>query len=301
MMPAIRRILCPLDFSPFSRHALAQGVALAREFGAEISALHVFALSPVVQTVPAGGYMGIDPLSLSASRRAALTAELREFTYEVDAGGVVMHAGVDEGDPVDVIVKAAADWPADLIVMGTHGRTGLGRLLLGSVTERVLRRATCPVLTVPRQVESPACALTLGRLLVAVDFSPASLHALEYAAKLAAPEGPGICVLNVVELFGATRELATLDTPDFRVELVRAARTQLAAAVPPAMRANYPVAEIVATGRACDEIVRVAAEEECDAIVLGIRGRSRTDLLLLGSTTQHVVRQAQCPVLTVRA
>ena len=301
MMPAIRRILCPLDFSAFSRHALEQGVALAREFGAEISALHVFALSPVVQTVPAGAYLGIDPLSLSASQRAALTAELREFTYEVDARGVVLHTGVEDGDPVDVIVKRATDWPADLIVMGTHGRTGLGRLLLGSVTERVLRRAACPALTVPRRVETPARALTFGRLLCAVDFSPASLRALDYAAGLAASDGRGLCVLNVVELFGATRDLAMLDTPDFRVELVRSARAQLAAAVPPAMRAKCPVAEIVATGRACDEIVRVAAEEECDAIVLGISGRSRTDLLLLGSTTQHVVRQALCPVLTVRA
>jgi nucleotide-binding universal stress UspA family protein len=300
-MPAIRRILCPLDFSLFSRHALGQGIALAREFGAEIAAFHVFSLAPVVEVLPASAAMVIDPLTLSASRRAALAAELREFTYEVDAGGVVIQVGVEEGDPVDAIVTRAADWPADLIVMGTHGRTGFGRLLLGSVAERVLRRATCPVLTVPRQVESPARALTFGRLLCAVDFSAASLHALEYAAELAAPDGPGLCVLNVVELFGATRDLATLDTPDFRVELVRTARAQLAATVPPAVRGKCPLAEIVATGRPCEEIVRAAAEEECDAIVLGIRGRSRTDLLLLGSTTQHVVRQAQCPVLTVRA
>jgi nucleotide-binding universal stress UspA family protein len=298
-MPAIRRILCPLDFSLFSRHALEQSVALARECGAEISAVHVFALAPIVETVPPGARMGIDPLCLSASRRAALVAELREFTYEVDAGGVVMHVDIDEGDPVDVILTRAADWKADLIVMGTHGRTGFGRLLLGSVTERVLRRAARPVLIVPRRVESARRALTLGRLLCAVDFSQASIHALQYAAQLAAPDGPGLCVLNVVELFGATPELAALDTPDFRVDLVRRARAQLEAAVPPAIRTMCPVVEVVATGRPCEEIVRVAAEEECDAIVLGIRDRSRTDLLLFGSTAQHVVRQAQCPVLTV--
>ena len=75
---------------------------------------------------------------------------MREFTYEVEAGGVVIHAEVAEGDPVDTIIRRAETWPADLIVMGTHGRTGLERLLLGSVAEKVLRRAPCPVLTMPR-------------------------------------------------------------------------------------------------------------------------------------------------------
>lgn len=300
-MPAIRRILCPLDFSLYSRHALEQAIALAREFGAEISALHVFAPAPIVEAVPAGARVGSDPLPLSAARRAALTAELSEFTYEVDAGGVVMHVGVDEGDPVDVIVKTATDWPADLIVMGTHGRTGLGRLLLGSVAERVLRRTTCPVLTVPRRAESPTRALPLDHLLCAVDFSPASIHALEYAAGLAAPNGPGLCALNVVELFGATRDLATLDTNDFRLELVRMARSRLHSAVPAAVRAKCPVAEVVATGRPDEEIIRIAAEQECDAIVMGIRRRTSADLMLFGSTAQHVVRQAKCPVLTIRA
>ena len=140
-MPAIRRILCPLDFSRFSRHALEQAVALAREFGAEITALHVFALQPVFEVVPGGARAAIEAVSLSAPRRTALIAELREFTYEVEAGGVVIHVAVDEGDPVDTIVKRADAWSADLIVMGTHGRTGFERLLLGSVAERELRHA----------------------------------------------------------------------------------------------------------------------------------------------------------------
>ncbi len=147
-MPAIRRILCPLDFSRFSRHALEQAIALAREFGAEISALHVFAHAPMGEAVPGGARSVLDPLTLSASRRTALTAELREFTYEVEAGGVVMRVTVDEGDPVATIVNRAAAWPADLIVMGTHGRTGFERLLLGSVTKQVTQYAERTVLVV---------------------------------------------------------------------------------------------------------------------------------------------------------
>lgn len=303
-MIAIRRILCPLDFSRFSRHALEQAVALAREFGADIAALHVFAVAHVADLVPAGGAAAVEPVRLSASRRAALAAEVRGFTHEVEAGGVVVQAVLAEGDPVATIVRQAAAWPADLIVMGTHGRSGFEGLLLGSVAEKVLRQAPCPVLTVPRRVVSPTHALTFGRILCAVDCSPASLRALEYAASLSAAEGPGVSVLHVVELFaegGGMRDEFVLDTPDFRAALKRAARERLKAAIPDAVRARCPITETVAMGNAYKEILRVAAEEHCDLIVLGVQGRTAADLLLFGSTTQHVVRQAACPVLTIRA
>jgi nucleotide-binding universal stress UspA family protein len=157
------------------------------------------------------------------------------------------------------------------------------------------------VLTVPRRADAPARSLALGRLLCAVDFSPASIHALEYAAALGAPGGRGICALHVVEPFGATGPFGAAEAPDLRVELMTEARARLAAAVPPALHEAAPITPVVASGRAADEIVRAAAEEECDAIVLGIRGRSRSSVFLFGSTAQHVVRQAHCPVLTVRA
>jgi len=302
-MPAIRRILCPLDFSRFSRHALEQAVSLAREFGAEISALHVVAAAPVLEVMP-GRARGSGAVRLSAASRATLTAELREFTYEVEAGGVVVHVAVDDGDPVDTIVREADAWPADLIVMGTHGRTGVGRLLLGSVAERVLRRAPCPVVTVPRDVQSPAWSLTFGRLLCPIDFSAASAHALEYAASLAAPEGPGLCVLHVVDLFaegGAAPDPAAFDSPDFAADVLRIAAGQISQAVQTTIRARCPVTEVAALGQASAEILRAAAEQECDAIVLGVRRRTTADLLLYGSTTQEVVRHASVPVLTLRA
>jgi nucleotide-binding universal stress UspA family protein len=300
-MPAIRRILCPLDFSRFSRHALDQAVALARECAAEITAFHVFAPAPLTAVVPVGTPVVIDALRLSPSRRATLLSEVREFTEEVDCGGTVVHLDVVEGDPVETILDRADAWPADLIIMGTHGRTGIERLVVGSVAERVIRRASCPVLTVPRRVVSPTRALTLGRLLCPVDFSPASLHALEYAAAFAAPQGPGLCALNVVELFAGTKDTFALDTPDYRADVVRSARAQLDRFIPAAVRARCPVAELVALGTAGDEIVRVAAEQECDAIVLGVPARGAAALLLFGSTTQAVVRHAACPVLTVRS
>ena len=303
MIP-IRRILCPLDFSRFSRHALEQAVALARESGAVVSALHVFSVAPVADLVVAGAPTAIEPLRGTAPNRAALLSELREFTGDVDTAGVTLRTAIDGGDPVARIFDHAVDEAADLIVMGTHGRTGFERLLLGSVAEKVLRKAPCPVLTVPPRAISPKQGLTFANILCAVDFSAASLRALEYAASIAAPGGPGITVLNVVELFAegaGLREEVALDTPSFRAGLSRSALERLHDTIPPAVRARCPVTEVVTMGKAWKEILRVAAEEGADVIVLGVQGRNTADLFLFGSTTQHVVRQAACPVLTIRA
>jgi universal stress protein A len=146
--------------------------------------------------------------------------------------------------------------------------------------------------------------LTFSRILCAVDFSAASRRALEYAASLAAAAGPGVHALNVVELLSgtsATRDAAVLDTPDFRAWLLRTARERLHAAIPDRLREMCPIEESVAIGTAWKEILRIAHEEQADLIALGVRGRSAADLLLFGSTAQHVVRQAECPVLTIRA
>ena len=303
-MTAFRRILCPLDFSRFSLHALDQAIAVARESGAEVCVLHVFAVAPAPEPVMIGSPVPLEPMRLAAAPRAELLAQVNDVTDAVDAEGVTMRTVLYEGDPVTRILDYAADWDADLIVMGTHGRSGFERLLLGSVAEKVLRKAPCPVLTVPARVVSPMQNLTFARILCAVDFSPASLRAVDYAASLAAPGGPGVTVLNVVELFAeslAGRDEFILDTPQFRADVKRCAEAHLQEAIPPEARQRCAMTDLVTAGKAWKEILRVAAEGEVDLIVLGVEGRSTADLLLFGSTTQHVVRQATCPVLTVRA
>jgi nucleotide-binding universal stress UspA family protein len=303
-MITIRRILCPVDFSRFSHHALEQAVAFAREFCGEVMALHAAAVAPVTAFVPIGAPLVPEPARLPHDERQAIVRQLQDFAGDVDAEGVLLQVSLKEKEPVAAIVDTALAWPADLIVMGTHGRAGFERLLLGSVAERVLRKAPCPVLTVPRRAFGPKQSLTFGRILCAVDFSPASLRALEYAASLAAIGGPDLHVLNVVELFaegGGLRDELVLDNPDFRAELIRHAQLRLHDAISDQMRALCPIAESVTMGKAYREILRVAADEKADVIVLGVQGRTAADLFLFGSTTQHVVRQAGCPVLTIRA
>jgi nucleotide-binding universal stress UspA family protein len=303
-MITIRRILCPVDFSRFSHHAYEQAVELAREFGAEITVLHASAVAPVTSLAPIGAPIPLEPARLTREERQSMTTVLRDFTYDADAGGLSIATQLREQDPVQAIIDAALTLPADLIVMGTHGRSGFERLLLGSVTEKVLRKAPCPVLTVPNRMTSAKQELTFSRILCAIDFSPASLRALEYAASLAAVEGPGVHALNVVELFaegGGMRDELVLDTPDFRAELIRHAQQRLHAVISEQVRALCPISESVTMGKAYREILRVASDEKADLIVLGVQGRTAADLLLFGSTTQHVVRQAECPVLTIRA
>jgi nucleotide-binding universal stress UspA family protein len=234
--------------------------------------------------------------------RETLRAEVRRFIDSIDTGGSLLQLEVAEGDPVDAILHAAGTQKADLIVMGTHGRSGVDRLMLGSVAESVLRRAPCPVLTVPRRAE-PAASLAFARILCAVDFSPASLHALQYAAELAPAIGAELCAFHVVELVtgnGDGLRTDLVEPADYRDAFKQAALERLQTTVPAARGDDRNVRHLVAMGRPHREIVRVAEQEHYDLIVMGVEARTTADLLLFGSTTQHVLRSASRPVLTVR-
>ena len=147
-MPVISRVLVPIDFSPSARAALEYATFLAGEFAADLEVLHVW---------EPPGYVGPDTLALLPvaagqpgwdQTRAEVTREVDQFLAKASAKPKALSVRVEAGEPSDTILNLAKDWGADLIVMGTHGRTGLSRLLIGSVAEAVLRRSTCPVLTI---------------------------------------------------------------------------------------------------------------------------------------------------------
>jgi nucleotide-binding universal stress UspA family protein len=147
----IERILCPVDFSEDSKAALESAAVLAQEYGATLFALHV---DPVVLSG-----MGEAPAGPDIRARQALYGRLGQVAQAVRRPGLRVELLLEEGGPVGVILVRARELPADLIVMGTHGRGGMERLLLGSVTTKVLRRAPCPVLCIRRGAE-----LTRGEL-----------------------------------------------------------------------------------------------------------------------------------------
>lgn len=300
-MIEIQRILCPVDFSDYSRLALDHAVAIARWYTSTITVLHV-----VATTVP-----GFEPVPLSDADRGRVLADLQRLIADESAPGVPMEAMIREGRPEPEILSQAASMGADLLILGTHGRSGFERLMLGSVTERLLRKADCPVLTIPRRLPEavPATPILFKEILCPVDFSDSSLHALAYAMSLAQEADARLTVLHVIShafeeayggpaLLGATDMGLTLS--DFRRQREEEVRRRLDDLVPATVAASCTVETILTHGKPWREIVRVAGERRSDLIVMGVQGRGPADLVLFGSTTQHVVRQAVCPVLTLR-
>lgn len=306
-MIEIRQILCPIDFSDFSRRACDHALAIATWYGSTITLFHVRAAVPVTTYAP--GAAALPPAFLAPQDRDELLAAMKRFADTEGGSTVPVEFEVAEGHVAGEIVARAHALPADLVVIGTHGRSGFERLVLGSVAERVLRKAECPVLSVPRDVGDvvPAPPVLFKRILCAVDFSDSSMHALNYAMSLAQEADAQLTVLHVIDVppsVSLSLHETMLDVPHTLNEYIASAeedrRARLKEAIPDTVGAYCTVDTRLATGKPYREILRVASEVQSELIVMGIHGRGAADLLFFGSTAQHVVRQASCPVLTLR-
>jgi nucleotide-binding universal stress UspA family protein len=304
-MVTIKRILCPVDFSDFSRNAFDHAVAIAHRYHATVTALHMVPISSAASLLPASDMVpsrAIPPMKVD---REGLTRDLEGFLDVGDSSGVLVRYEVSEAPDVPVEILERADrLPADLIVLGTHGRTGVRRFLFGSVAETLLRSARQPVLTVPPKAPQ---AVPLGapflRILCALDFSECSLGALRYAASLAEHPDVRLTVLHVVEITPPAYNPAMgppIDLAGFQIAFERAGREQLQHAVPDAVRQACRIEEMTTTGKPYREILRIAGERAADLIVLGSQGHGPIDRFMFGSTAEPVVRRASCPVLTIR-
>ena len=300
----VKRILCPTDFSPASIHAFGYALALGQWFHAHVAVVYVHALRfPVAAFVPFAGPEALEPLSPTDVERDQLADNLRVFVEAEapDRRDVTWH--LDEStDVADAIVTRARALDVQLIVIGTHGGAGLRRQYLGSITERVLRSASCAVLAVPPQTTGvlPTGA-HLDRVVCAVDFSNASVNALDCAVALASRVGARLTVAHIVELPPDVPDLPQVDLSGYRHARFEHARGCMQRALSGRRTVNLRIDELLLAGRAGPELVRLAVEQQADAMVMGLHGRHALDLLVFGSVTHHVVRHAACPVLTVRA
>ena len=305
----LRRILVPLDLSGLSRQALTCAVPLARSYKAKISLVHVVQPPIVVKAFPDG--VSHIPIS-SNDLMNSIRVELDDLAKQLLPGDLLDRTIVRAGNAAYEVVLAANRLNTDLIVLSTNGRSGLKRAVLGSTAERIVRHAKCPVLTVRRRPSRQAVQasfhkgsayarrLPWRRILVPLDFSLTSLRALPVAVQLAKQCGARLLLLNVVEPspYPTGMEGVTLIVPDS--ELAQYAGTELPRIARRFVPKSVRVTPLIDHGRAANAIVDTAEEQGVDLIVLSTHGHTGLDRLLLGSTAEHVVRHAKCPVLVVR-
>ena len=303
-MLTLQRILCPIDFSESSRLALTYARALSSWYEAPLTVLHVCADLPVFEMASPFGHSASSAVVVEEAQLAERRAAVRAFVWStIGAEGVdiSVREGIDA--KTEIVNEAGADG-ASLIVMGTHGRTGIDHMLLGSTTEKVLHKAPCPILVVPPHA-APAetgTPMIFKRILCAIDFSTSSLLALNRALELAQEADARLTLLHAIEFPPALREIVF--STDADVDRVHAAAEaeylrRLRALVPARARIYCTVATRVNEGKPAREIERVAAEEQADLIVMGVHGRGAVDLMVFGSNTNAVIRTAACPVLVV--
>lgn len=288
----IKKILVPTDFSEYAERAVAHAVALAKPFGASLHLLHVVQLP----MLPANPEAPPIPITFWQEMRTHARARLVPVQKQIESQGVRCEIEVVEDIPGFAIAAAAERAHADLIVMGSRGLTGLKHVLLGSVAERTVRAAHCPVLTVKSGGE-----LHMRTIVVPMDFSPAAQQALEFAKSLAKTAGPTHLVLVHAYYVPVELEQYLVSHGDpFFERLSKGVTKDLEAILTGLSDAGISAEYVARPGVPEAVILEVVKEKKADLVAMGTHGRRGLKHLLLGSVAEHVVRTAEVPVLTVR-
>ena len=308
-MKAVHKILVPIDFSEHSQRALEEAIALAKKFGAELHLLHCLELFTPIAFAPynATDYRAFD--SLRQDFYQAAQAQLSNWSRRAAAAGVSVREHLAEKRASEAAIELARKIGADLIVMGTQGFSGLKHLLLGSVAERTVRLAPCPVLTVGSAVRtSPAAAMEkiaakeIRRILVPVDFSGHAQHALDEAISLALAFGAEVDLLHSYQIHPLVLEPYGVVPPEtFERDLRVAARQRLCEWRDKLSAAGCKGQDHLTLQFASEAIAETAERSGADLIVMGTRGLTGFKHALLGSVAERTIRTAPCPVWTVKS
>ncbi len=279
-----KSILCPTDFSEPATLALRYAKQFSICFDAKLIVLYAesFTAPPYFTS----GQMNELTKEIDISRQAArdyLAAYVRNHLGDSPQVETMLL----ERSAVEAVVETATKLRADMIVMGTHGRSGVNRLMLGSVTEKILHETDRPVLTV-REKSSGAefSKVSIQQVLCPVNYTEIALKALEHAVEISKCFKAELLVLHVIES----------ESTDIKDE---DEHYRLCAWIPEGVRARCSLKEIVRRGDAAEQIIEVASSARCDMIVLGAQHKRFHDTTVLGTTTIRVTRHAPCPVLTV--
>jgi len=281
---ALKNILFATDFEAPARRALPFAVALSDRYSAKLYVAHV---------IPQEAYLYARPESLPQilkETQSYATYALKQLAITLTRHGGRCETLLGEGDVSPVLMGFIQQYSVDLAVVGTSSRGGVGKLLLGSVAEEIIREAPCPVLTVGPHVTADASP-EIQNILCAIDFSLESLRAAKFALSLAGRHRAHLNLLHVIETI--------LDSsPESSIRLIE---KRLREIIPPETELPFEAEVIVETGRADERILNVASDLLADIIVMGVRGAGAfaQTASRFGSIAHKVVSLAKSPVLTV--
>jgi nucleotide-binding universal stress UspA family protein len=283
-----QNLLVPYDDSEFSRAALLEAAHWARRHQGKLTILHAvffdteeFGIAPELREKRWG------------KGRAFTSAAKDRLTSDLGIDAEILYR---EGDPPEEVLAAAEGTGADLIVMGTHGRRGLSRLLMGSVTSHVIVRSAVDVLAVKKPCSS--CRGAYSSLLVPFDASVQSRRSLERACALAKQDSATVTITYVIPRY--EEMLDFMRTPMIEKSLRGEAMRILGKGQALADTLGCEVKTLIAEGHGGDEIARAVVKDGHDLVVMGTSGWRGVDKALLGSTAERVIRDAPCPVLVVK-
>lgn len=277
----IQRILVPTDLSDFSKSAAAWAAMFHRHLGSRITLL--YADEPYV---PFDVFEGPAAYVLQTQPefRMRLSDELKKFSAECFPDGEsFVETVIVDGAPAQAIIDTANKIDADVILMGTHGRRGWRRVLLGSVTEHVVRVTDRPLLSVPASANPSGPKIE--KILCPVNFTEIGRQALDEAVALAASFAADLLVVHVADL---------TDEPAFTH-----LEEDFTAWVEPGVRQRCKYSQIIARGDAAEQVLEIANQAGADLIVIGAQHKRFSDTTIIGTTTERVVRFAKQPVWTV--
>ena len=296
-----RNILLPTDFSPCANAALHQAVTIAERFQGTVTMLHVVAIHEsdpsTVKALIAASSLSYDKIITTAEEMLHTKDGMIETPVLIER---VLLRGIS---PTSEILSYAAEHHPDLIVMGTHGRTGIRRLIMGSVAEKIIRLSESPVMTVRCGSDGkPQGYPNYRSILLPVDFSKASTNALWTASEIARKYGSILTLLHVTEApeFTGYLESDDLDNEELSNIRIEEAENNLADLLSEAPLDGIEVYTRVIFGRPGRKIVEFAHKEDIDLIIIPSHGKSGFEKLLMGSNVNKVVHRADIPVLVLK-
>jgi nucleotide-binding universal stress UspA family protein len=304
-VPSLKNILFATDFSPCSEAALPYLRDIAEHYASTIHVVHVIPPEPMLE-------LPLDfPPELDSDQAVARTW-IKNMLTTKPFGKAVSTLTVERGSFWPVISSVIAEKKIDLIVLGTHGRRGLKKMMLGSVAEQVFRQAMCPVMTVgPLAKLTEMGTVSHAKILFATDFSAGSEQALPYAIAMSRIYQSHLMVLHVVPAEVDVEPANVFDVGAATIQIstglmndsIASAQRQVENLLSPRIMHELQPEVLVECGYAADAILKIAEEKHTDLIVMGAHRASQSTLVahLPWATASAIVCKAHCPVLTVRS